>query len=159
MTTRSATPSGRSTKPGRRSGSSRSLTDIAGNPEPHASGQFHLDRTDGRPPVQPSADRVKEEVKLENLADVPLIISHTMRRIRPNESARLGMAQHIALKIDAVRSIVDQVERGYWLSQTRLHHRVRGAIKIGKQKERFRHCSLRGCSYCSRKPAKMTSTG
>jgi hypothetical protein len=60
--------------------------------------------------VQPSADRVKEEVKLENLADVPLIISHTMHRIRPNEAARLGLTQHIALKIDADRSIVDQVE-------------------------------------------------
>jgi hypothetical protein len=33
-------------------------------------------------------------------------------------------------------------------SQTRLHHRVREkAIKIGKQKEQFRHCSHRRCGY------------
>jgi hypothetical protein len=34
----------------------------------------------------------------------------------------------------------------FW--RTRLHHRVReNAIKIGKQIEQFRHCSLRRCGY------------
>ena len=65
----------------------------------------------GAKPVGPK----KEEVKLENLADVPLIMPHTMHTIRPlleYEAARLGMTLHVALEIDAVRSIVDLVERG-----------------------------------------------
>jgi LysR family nitrogen assimilation transcriptional regulator len=55
------------------------------------------------------------EVKLEQLADVPLIMPHTMHTIRPlleYEAARLGISLNISLEIDAVRSIVDLVEMG-----------------------------------------------
>ena len=68
----------------------------------------------GAKPVGPK----KEEVKLESVADVPLIMPHTMHTIRPlleYEAARLGMTLHVELEIDAVRSIVELVEggRGY----------------------------------------------
>jgi LysR family nitrogen assimilation transcriptional regulator len=57
----------------------------------------------------------KNEVKLESFAHIPLIMPHTMHTIRPlleYEAARLGVTLNVALEIDAVRSIVDLVERG-----------------------------------------------
>jgi LysR family transcriptional regulator, nitrogen assimilation regulatory protein len=66
----------------------------------------------GSKPVGPK----KEEVKLENVADVRLIMPHTMHTIRPlleYEAARLGVTLNVAFEIDAVRSIVDLVERGH----------------------------------------------
>jgi LysR family transcriptional regulator, nitrogen assimilation regulatory protein len=50
-----------------------------------------------------------------SLADIPLIMPHAMHTIRPlleYETARLGVTLNVALEIDAVRSIVDLVERG-----------------------------------------------
>jgi LysR family nitrogen assimilation transcriptional regulator len=58
--------------------------------------------------------RRKREVKLADLADVPLIMPHTMHTIRPlleYEAARLGVTLNVAIEIDAVRSIADLVER------------------------------------------------
>jgi LysR family transcriptional regulator, nitrogen assimilation regulatory protein len=60
--------------------------------------------------------RSKREVKLADLADVPLIMPHTMHTIRPlleYEAARLGVTLNVAIEIDAVRSIADLVERGH----------------------------------------------
>ena len=60
--------------------------------------------------------RRKREVKLADLADVPLIMPHTMHTIRPlleYEAARLGVTLNVAIEIDAVRSIADLVERGH----------------------------------------------
>ena len=65
----------------------------------------------GAAPVGPKT----HEVKLEQLADLSLIMPYTMHTIRPlleYEAARLGIGLNIALEIDAVRSIVDLVERG-----------------------------------------------
>jgi len=56
-----------------------------------------------------------KEVKLDQLADVPLIMPYTMHTIRPlveYEAARLGISLNVSLEVDAVRSIVDLVEKG-----------------------------------------------
>ena len=60
--------------------------------------------------------RRKQEVRLADLADVPLIMPHTMHTIRPlleYEAARLGVILNVVFEVDAVRSIVDLVEKGH----------------------------------------------
>lgn len=56
------------------------------------------------------------EVRLEELAGLPLIMPHTLHTIRPlleYEAARLGIGLNVAMEIDSVRSISDLIERGH----------------------------------------------
>jgi LysR family nitrogen assimilation transcriptional regulator len=56
-----------------------------------------------------------ENVKLSDLAGLPLIMPHTIHTIRPlleYEAARLGAMLNIALEIDSVRSIAELVQNG-----------------------------------------------
>ncbi|WP_172173688.1 LysR family transcriptional regulator [Paraburkholderia elongata] len=65
----------------------------------------------GASPIGPKHD----EVELRELARVPLIMPHAPHTIRPlleYEAARLGIMLTMTFEIDAVRSIVELVERG-----------------------------------------------
>ncbi|QBR02231.1 LysR family transcriptional regulator [Paraburkholderia pallida] len=65
----------------------------------------------GLHPIGPSA----EEVALSELARIPLIMPHASHAIKPLlqfEAARLGIMLNMELEIDAVRSIIELVERG-----------------------------------------------
>lgn len=65
----------------------------------------------GASPIGPAPG----EIELKDLASVPLIMPHEPHTIRPlleYEAARLGIMLTMAFEIDAVRSIVELVERG-----------------------------------------------
>lgn len=90
----------------------------------------------GPPPASPAQKKGRQPagIRLEQIADYPLVIPgrmHAMRRVVEARSAEIGVKLSIALEVDAVTSILDLVDEGFGYAILPLNATMGDALQRG----------------------------